>query len=241
MSASTGPAKTPRASGATGRLLGREGIVHHALLSLTLVLIAIQPLGTAAGGLYARLVLGFVIVVSVLAVYHRRRLFLIGVALGVPATVLVVLDPAGEPGSVGLTLAMATLSFASVSLLLRIFERPIVTTASVSSSLTVYLLLGIIWSLAYMLTELASPGSFYGLGEGGPAVTRRDLFYYSFVTLVTVGYGDIGPVSPEARALAITEAVVGQLYLVVLVASLVGMFLGEDGSASGGGQGGRDA
>jgi len=59
---------------------------------------------------------------------------------------------------------------------------------------------------------------------------RRDLFYYSFVTLVTVGYGDIGPVSPEARALAISQAVVGQLYLVVLVASLVGRFLGEAGA-----------
>ena len=55
--------------------------------------------------------------------------------------------------------------------------------------------------------------------------TVRDLFYFSYVTLTTLGYGDIGPVSPAARALAITEAIVGQLYLVVLVAGLVGMHL----------------
>jgi hypothetical protein len=56
---------------------------------------------------------------------------------------------------------------------------------------------------------------------------QRDLFYYSYVTLATLGYGDINPVGPEARSLAITEAIVGQLYLVVLVAGLVGMSLGQ--------------
>ena len=59
------------------------------------------------------------------------------------------------------------------------------------------------------------------------AVARRELFYYSFVTLTTLGYGDIGPTSEAARSLVITQAVVGQLYLVVLVASLVGMFLNQ--------------
>ena len=54
---------------------------------------------------------------------------------------------------------------------------------------------------------------------------QRDLFYYSYVTLATLGYGDINPVSPQARSLAITEAIVGQLYLVVMVAGLVGLRL----------------
>ena len=216
-----------RAPGVRRTLLGREGAVHHVLLGLTLLLIAVQPLGTVAAAIYARLVFGLVLVGSVLAVYHRRRLFWVGVVLGLPATVLVIADPGGDPGTVGLAFGIATLSFVCVSLLIRIFERPTVSAASVSSSLTVYMLMGILWSLAYTLTERLLPGSFYGLGDGGSAETSRSLFYYSFVTLVTVGYGDIGPVSPAARALAVAEAVVGQLYLVVLVASLVGMFLGQ--------------
>ena len=69
------------------------------------------------------------------------------------------------------------------------------------------------------------PGSFKGLSGTGIVDVQRDLFYYSYVTLATLGYGDINPVSPEARSLAITEAVVGQLYLVVLVAGLVGIHL----------------
>ena len=203
----------------------RGTIGPHVLLGLTLVLIAIQPLGTEAGGLYTRIVLALVIVSSVVAVRHRRRLFVLGIVLGAPAVILTVLDPGGEPTRVGLALGLSTLSFVCVALLVGIFEGRTVTAGSISSSLSVYLLLGIVWSLAYLLVELGSPGSFYGLGEGSAAETQRDLLYYSFMTLVTVGYGDIGPVSPGARALAISEAVVGQLYLVVLVASLVGMFL----------------
>ena len=81
--------------------------------------------------------------------------------------------------------------------------------------------------MAYAATELNLPGSFYGLAGGGHDEMTRELFYYSYVTLTTLGYGDIGPVSPVARSLVTLEAVVGQLYLVVLVASLVGMFLAD--------------
>jgi len=93
-------------------------------------LIAVQPLGTVAAAIYAGLVFGLVLVGSVLAVYHRRRLFWVGVVLGLPATVLIVADPGGDPGPVGLAFGIATLSFVCVSLLIRIFERPTVSAAS---------------------------------------------------------------------------------------------------------------
>jgi hypothetical protein len=76
--------------------------------------------------------------------------------------------------------------------------------------------------------ELISPGSFRGPAElasqlADPAQRRLVLNYFSFVTLTTVGYGDIVPASPPARSLACVEAVVGQFYLAVLVAGLVGI------------------
>jgi hypothetical protein len=89
-----------------------------------------------------------------------------------------------------------------------------------------YLLLGIIWSLLYAALETASPGSFSmpALQSAAPAVhiDRSLLGYYSFITLATVGYGDITPVTPLARNLAWIEAVTGQFYLAILVAGLVG-------------------
>jgi hypothetical protein len=203
------------------------GPAAHVLLLLTLLLIAVQPLGTVAGGVYSRLVLAAVLIGGVAAVRGTGRLFVVGVTLAVPALALLVAGPEGGLGTLGLVLAIATIGFVMVVLLRAIFFSDAVSAASVSASLVVYLLMGITWWLAYMLVEALVPGSFYGLAGLDVLEIRRELFYYSYVTLTTVGYGDIGPVSNEARSLAITQAVVGQLYLVVLVASLVSQFLSE--------------
>lgn len=90
-----------------------------------------------------------------------------------------------------------------------------------------YLLLGILWMLLYLAVETAVPGSFRisaedDLRSAGPQSVRDLLGYFSFITLATVGYGDVTPVTPIARTLAWLEAVVGQFYLGVLVAGLVG-------------------
>jgi hypothetical protein len=90
-----------------------------------------------------------------------------------------------------------------------------------------YLLLGIIWSLVYSALETASPGSFGASPSADVDVVpmrldRGTLSYYSFITLATVGYGDVTPATPLARTLAWMEAITGQFYLAVLVAGLVG-------------------
>ena len=90
-----------------------------------------------------------------------------------------------------------------------------------------YLLLGIIWSVLYCAVEMAHPGSFRMPGPanmdiGAPRLESGVLSYYSFITLATVGYGDVTPTTPLARTLAWIEAIAGQFYLAVLVAGLVG-------------------
>jgi voltage-gated potassium channel len=91
-----------------------------------------------------------------------------------------------------------------------------------------YLLLGIIWSLFYSAVETASPGSFSLSTASKPSAVagrldRGVLSYYSFITLATVGYGDVTPSTPLARTLAWIEAITGQFYLAILVAGLVGI------------------
>jgi hypothetical protein len=95
-----------------------------------------------------------------------------------------------------------------------------------------YLFLGLAWAVLYVLIEEFRPGSFEispKLVTGGEVVRPLPnvLTYFSFVTLTTVGYGDISPVSPATRTLAWMEAVTGQFYLAVIVAGLVSVLVAK--------------
>ena len=92
-------------------------------------------------------------------------------------------------------------------------------------AICIYLLLGLNWSIFYLFINIAIPGSFHGLASTGIGNQLSELVYYSFVTMTTLGYGDLTPVKPLLRTVAYLEAVVGQFYVAVLVAWLVGMYL----------------
>jgi len=95
-------------------------------------------------------------------------------------------------------------------------------------AICVYLMLGVIWALMYSLLSAAVPGSFGGIVEHQmTGAWDPDWVYFSFVTLTTLGYGDILPLTFSARSLAYFEAIVGQFYLAILVAGLVGAYLSE--------------
>ena len=85
----------------------------------------------------------------------------------------------------------------------------------------VYLLLGVIWAVAYTILEMISPESFGGFTPLQGRGWDSEWLYFSFVTMTTLGYGDILPLSATARALAYMQAVFGQLYVAILVAGLV--------------------
>jgi voltage-gated potassium channel len=89
----------------------------------------------------------------------------------------------------------------------------------------VYLLLGVIWAIVYTLIELVLPGSFNGFSPMDDFGWDSEWLYFSFVTMTTLGYGDILPISGTARGLAYMQAIVGQFYIAVLVAGLVGAYV----------------
>lgn len=106
-------------------------------------------------------------------------------------------------------------------LLSQVFRPGRVTPVRIQGAIAVYLLFGGAWAHAYHLVAMLQPGSFNS--AAGPLLDTSDWIYYSFVTLSTVGYGDITAVHPIARLLSVGEALTGQLYLAVLIARLVAM------------------
>jgi hypothetical protein len=96
----------------------------------------------------------------------------------------------------------------------------------IMGAVAAYLLIGMIWSLAYYVIALWIPGAFSIQGasaSGGGESLQSQLFYFSFVTLTTIGYGDIAAVHPIVRMLVILEGVVGQLFPAILIARLVSL------------------
>jgi len=112
--------------------------------------------------------------------------------------------------------------YAAINILRIIVKSEKVTKETIFAAIVAYLLIALMWAFLYMILERASPGSFSFPDKGLWGETMR-FEYLSFVTITTLGYGDITPVTDQASAMVIMEAVIGQIYLVVLVAWLVGM------------------
>jgi len=131
------------------------------------------------------------------------------------------------PSSLEIALKLTCLSILVVVTLKQTLRPGSVTIYRVMGGIAGYLLIGITWSFAYQLVVHQIPDAihFQPILPQIPARQLTDLIYFSFVTLTTVGYGDAYPVHPVARSLVTAEALVGQLYIATLIASLVGMAL----------------
>lgn len=108
------------------------------------------------------------------------------------------------------------------------FREGPTTSHRIMGSVAVYLLLGLIWSLAYQLTALCVPNAFImqaPLTSGDSQSLESHLFYFSFISLTSIGFGDIVATHPMARMLVILEGVTGQLFPVILIARLVSLHL----------------
>jgi hypothetical protein len=107
-----------------------------------------------------------------------------------------------------------------------ILRAPLVTVEVLCASIAVYLMLGLMWTVAYWLVDQLTPGGAFSFNTSGDGQSINGFsgFYFSFITLSTVGYGDITPVSRLARWLAALEAMTGLLYVAVLIARLVSLY-----------------
>ena len=100
-----------------------------------------------------------------------------------------------------------------------------VAESQLYTAVNIYLLLGLLWATLYLAIDAFYPGSIQTGSR--PADRQTELLYFSLITLSTLGYGDIVPLSGEARILAALEGVTGVLYIAITVALLVGRFKEE--------------
>ncbi|MCZ6834630.1 MAG: ion channel [Planctomycetota bacterium] len=170
-----------------------------------------------------------ILITSLYAVNYARRSLGLAIFLGLPFLASIWMQVFRESYTINLTRQVSTLlflGFTGLILLSHVLNSKRVTQETLYGAASIYLLLGFTWGAAFVLLEKISPGSFQGLTHAElPSYLSRNLTYFSFVTLTTLGYGEIIPVSPLARSLAIVEAVSGVLYLAFLVARLVAMYM----------------
>jgi hypothetical protein len=204
------------------------------LLVALLAFLILSPLAQILFPQNASIIVNFTftitIVIGVWSLIDDRKWFLFGLGLATFSLLLALLEFFYTSEFIYITSILVLLFFLINSLVLaikHIMFGPKIDVNKIVGSITIYLLIGIIWALLYGLVEVLIAESFSGnlLNVGGSRFW--DLIYFSFVTLTTLGYGDILPMNTYARTLAYMEAIVGQFYIALLVASLVGAHLSE--------------
>ena len=170
---------------------------------------------------------GLFMVIAATFLFEPRTIVKLFIALLV-VTVLVRIAEYAVPSraiaTVDATLVMATSVALGALFIARVTRDGRINIHRIVGACGTFLLLGLVFSQAYKLIALYVPHAFAILGKPTePGDMDYRFIYYSFITLTSTGYGDITPLHPYTRSLAIFEAIVGQLYLAVLIARLVGL------------------
>jgi hypothetical protein len=181
-----------------------------------------------SGGLIETLLMTLVLLFAVLSIAGGRRA-LVGVVLVAPAALgewLNYLRPEMSIYVMTRAAGLLFIGFVVIQLLRFIVYAPRVDSEVLCAAVAGYLLSGLAWSLAYTLLSRLDPNSFvFTLGpKSDQSMNAFTGLYFSFITLSTVGYGDIVPVSSVARMLAIVEAMFGMFYMTLLIARLVSLY-----------------
>ena len=211
------------------------------LVSLVLLLVLGSLFEGRTGGQLVIAILFSLILVSALGsiTESRRRVIVAAVAVLIALAGRWLAYTAGSAGGhiVGSATTIVFLSYTVVVILNDVLRGGRITNDKVIGAICVYLLLGVIWASLYTIVDLASTEQAFrgAVGVAGPdgGLGFSNLLYFSFVTLTTLGYGDIVPVSSIARTLSILEGITGPLYLAVLIARLVGLHIAHSSQDDG--------
>jgi hypothetical protein len=200
------------------------------LLISILLLFVIRPFLEEFIGIRMLLDILFSVILfsGVFAISQKNSHLIIGLVIAFPAFVIRWSTHFVESPSlmlVGNSFMIFFSAYAMIILLSYLFREDEITADVIMCAVCVYFFIGLMWSFVFSVLESLQPGSFR-FGQGLTA-NVLNFIYYSFVTQTTLGYGDITPVTPPARNLSVLEAIIGQLYLAVLIARLVGVQIAQ--------------
>jgi hypothetical protein len=198
--------------------------------SLTLLLVLFPVLAEMARPILLIAVVGSVFVAGVVVVDSGRFSIRIAISLAVIQILLTGVAVARTVNSysyvftIGLALAStkALIAYCIYCVVRYVLHANYITRDQVYAGICAYLMLGFAFGCIYYLIEMLSPGCF-SVNVSKLSSDSPDLMYFSFVTLATLGYGDITPVAKVSRALAEVEALAGMLYIAIFMARLVSM------------------
>jgi hypothetical protein len=169
------------------------------------------------------------ILAAVYAIRLRRTLLLVALALAVPAVLERMLSLQADAGFISvfnIVLSFAFDVFVVVAIFHQVFTKETPTSETIFGALCIYLLVGFTFASVYGMVATIQPKAFYldPITNLHTIPNRFDLIYYSFATMTSLGAVGITPVSEQARSLSVIEAILGVLYLAVLIARLMGAY-----------------
>jgi len=227
---------------------GRRPIRYQGLfIALLLAVAAPSVLPERTEGLLLPLLFTIVALAALAAAARRPRILIVGLVLAVPSLLASWVEPTEPTWTVaGAVLQMLFLGWVVTVVIHHVTRATRVSSDILFGVACAYLLLGLFWGIGYGIAETVEPGA---IALPTDAETTADLhslsgerirLYFSFVTLTTLGYGDVRPASDTARIMAMLEGMLGQLFLVILVARLVGLHTVQLTKGSGAASGSAD-
>lgn len=185
-----------------------------------------------AGFLFMEPAICLLLLLGIWGLGGQRTWLITGSLFAVMAFVTAIIAIVGNRPDLRIVNLVILLGFSLTSTwmaLRSLLHSRVIDVNKIFGGICIYLLLGLNWTFFYLFINLGIPESFDGLTSTKIVHQFPDLMYFSFVTLTTLGYGDLTPVKPLARSVAYLEAIVGQFYVAVLVAWLVSMYISGKG------------
>ena len=214
-------------------------LVLNILLAPLLANIGLDA-GLNIGPILVQLAFTLLLLILVFTVGHNKKLIISYALLALAALVFSWANLESNNEAIPFyrnLFSFAALTVAMILVIKEVFADDCVTIDTISGALCAYLLLGLTFASVYAFIDIIQPGSFISTVSGtilelSSDHAGLDRVYFSFITLLTVGYGDIAPHSQPAKLFTIIEGFFGQVYLVVMIARLVGMHVSQRSNLS---------
>lgn len=207
----------------------RIGRFLFLLISITLTLVLRPFLEDFVGmSLLVDIFFTLIIMSGIYASLRKKSMFYVALVIALPALAAhwaSYIPRIPSTFLVGEIFGALFYTFLVATILSYLFTEKEITVDVIAGAVCVYLLIGLMWASFFTVLDSFQPGSFKTSGDTNP--DSAVLTYYSFVTLTTLGYGDIAPITAQARALTVLEAVAGPIYLAILVARLMAIHVSQ--------------